>query len=101
MPGPGSETAFQKFCGAEYERVFEIALGMIRESTRLAADQAGELARRIAAAHADALYAHLTDEKPAGARTPEVVRKERGMRGKTQARSLEMHRGTAGATMGV
>lgn len=100
MPGPGSETSFQKFCGAEYERVFEIARGMIRESTRISADQGEQLARRIAAAHSDALYEHLTGEKTAGGGRA-ASRKERGMQGRERRRSLEMHRSVAGARIGV
>jgi hypothetical protein len=101
VPGPGPETAFQKFCGAEYERVFEIAHRMIRDSTRLTADQGAELARRIAAAHSDALYAHLTEQKPAGGGRAPASRKECGIRGAERHRSLEMHRSVAGARMGA
>lgn len=101
MPGPGPETAFQKFCGAEYERVFEIARRMIRDSTRLPADRGEELARRIAAAHSDALYEHLTEEKPAGGGRPAAFRRERGMRSAERRRAPEMHRSVAGARMGV
>ena len=97
MPGPGHQTAFQKFCGAEYDRVFAIARRMIRESTGLDADQTEELARRIAAAHADALYARLTGEKPAGGGG--ASRRERGMEGGSNLR--EMQRSVAAARMGV
>ena len=101
MPGPGPETAFQKYCGAEYERVFQIARRMIGDVTRLPADQGEELARRIAAAHADALYEQLTGEKPAGGGRATASRKERDMRSRVRRRSLEMHRGVSRARMGV
>lgn len=99
MPGPGPETAFQKFCGAEYERVLEIARGMMRESTRISGEEREEFARRIAAAHSDALYERLTGEKPAGGRRG-VSRRMRGMPGAERSRALEMHRSVAGASMG-
>ncbi|HJU85879.1 MAG TPA: hypothetical protein VJ788_00735 [Gemmatimonadota bacterium] len=101
MPGPGPETPFQKFCGTEFERVFEIARRMIRDSTRLTADEGEELARRIAAAHADALYAHLTEEKPAGGSRAAASRRGHGIRGAQRRRSQEMHRSVAVARMGV
>lgn len=99
MPGPGPETAFQKFCGAEFERVFAIARRMIRDSTRLDADRGEELARKIAAAHADALYAQLTGEKPAGGGRATAAREQRRMRGASNLR--EMQRSVAAAKMGV
>jgi hypothetical protein len=74
---------------------------MIRDNTRLTADQVEELARKIAAAHADALYAHLTEEKPAGGSRAARPRGKRGLRGAERRRSLEMHRGAAGARMEV
>lgn len=101
MPGPGPETAFQKFCGAEYERVFEIAHRMIRDSTGIDGDRAEEMARKIASAHADTLYARLTGEKPAGGRRATVSRKDGGMHGKRRSRAIEMHPSVAGARMGV
>ncbi len=100
MPGPGPETSFQKFCGSEYVRVFEIVRRMIEESTRIAAEQGEYFARRIASAHSDAVYEHLTGEKPSvGGRA--VVRDKRDMRGAERRRSLEMHPGVAGARMVV
>jgi hypothetical protein len=101
VPGPGPETAFQKFCGAEYERVFEIAHRMIRDSTGIDGDRAEEMARKIAAAHADALYARLTGDKPAGGRRATVSRKGSGMHGERRSRAMEMHPGAVGARMGV
>ncbi len=101
MPGPGTETAFQKFCGAEYERVFTIVQRMILDSTRIDTDQAEALARRIAAAHADALYEHLTEVGPAGGGRTTISREERGVHGAARSRAVEMHRSLAGATMGV
>jgi hypothetical protein len=100
VPGPGPETAFQKFCGAEYERVFEIARRMIRESTRITAAECEALARRIAAAHSDALYERLTGERPGGGGAA-ASRGERGMWGAERSRALEMHRSVSGARMGV
>ena len=99
MPGPGPETAFQKFCGAEYERVFGIALGMIRDSTGIDAGRAEELARKIAAAHADTLYARLTGEQPAGGGRRADPLEERGPYSGRRARSVEMQRNVAGARM--
>ena len=100
MPGPGPETAIQKFCEAEHERVFAIAHRMIRDSTEIDADRAEELARSIAAAHLDALHKRL-DEKPGGGSRAKVSSKDRGVHGASRSRTLEMHRSPAGATMGV
>jgi hypothetical protein len=100
VPGPGPETAFQKFCGAEYERVFGIARGMLRESTGIDAGRAEELARKIAATHADTLYARLSGEKPVGGGRRADSRRERGPYGR-RARSIEMQRNFAGARMEV
>jgi hypothetical protein len=98
LPGPGPETAIQKFCGAEYERVLAIALRTIRDSTAIEDERAEALARKIAAAHADALYLRL-EGPSAGAKAPAAPRKQRGMQGTARARALEMHRDTAHATM--
>lgn len=100
MPGPGPETAIQKFCGAEYERVFAIAHRMILDGTGIDADRAEELARKIAAAHSDALYEQL-DAKPVGGSRAKTSREDRGVHGAPRSRTLEMHRSPAGATMGV
>ena len=97
VPGPGPETPFQKFCGAEYERVFAIARGMIRENTRLDGDRAEELARKVAAAHADMLYARLTGEKPAGGGRGVTG----GARHGRHSSLREMQRNVAVARMGV
>lgn len=100
MPGPGPETAIQKFCGAEYERVFAIAHRMILDSTGIDADRAEKLARKIAAAHSDSLYEQL-DAKPAGGSRAKTSCEDRDVRGAPRSRTLEMHRSPAGATMGV
>lgn len=68
MPGPGGESGFQQYCGAEYERVYALALEMIRANTALSEDRAEALSRKIAAAHADKLYAKLTDQPGASKR---------------------------------
>jgi hypothetical protein len=100
VPGPGSETSFQKFCGSEYLRVFEIARRMIRDGTRIPADQGEYLARRIASAHSDAVYEHLTGQRPSvGGRA--VAREGHAPRRSERRRSVEMHPGVAGARMGV
>jgi hypothetical protein len=65
VPGPGGETGFQQYCGAEYERVYALALEMIRANTAISGDSAEALSRKIAAAHADRLYAKLTDQSGA------------------------------------
>ena len=101
VPGPGPETAFQQFCGAEYERVLGIARGMIRDSTGIDAGRAEELARKIAAAHADTLYARLTGEKPVGGGRTANSRKGHGPYSGGRARSIEMQRNVAGARMEV
>jgi hypothetical protein len=74
---------------------------MIGNSTRLSADQAEELARRIAAAHSDALYEHLTEQTPAGGRRRAAFGSEGGMGSAERRRAPEMHRSAAGARMGV
>jgi hypothetical protein len=100
VPGPGSETSFQKFCGSEYLRVFEIARRMIRDGTRIPADQGEYLARRIASAHSDAVYEHLTGERPSiGGRA--VIPDEHEVRRTERRRSAEMHPGVTDARMGV
>ena len=68
MPGPGSESAFQKYCGAEYERVYALALEMIHANTAIEGDLAETMARKLAAAHADMLYGKLTDQPHASKR---------------------------------
>lgn len=100
MPGPGPETAIQKFCGAEYERVLDIARRTIRDSTAIDDDLAERFARKIAAAHGDALYQRL-EGKPAGGKSASVPRAQRGMQGTSRSRSTEMHPAPAGATMEV
>lgn len=101
MPGPGPETAIQQFCGAEYERVYAIAHRLIRDSTEIQPERAEELARRIAAAHSDALYERLDSGKPAGGGRAKVSREERGAQGSARAGGFEMHRSPAVARMGV
>jgi len=68
VPGPGGESGFQQYCGAEYERVYALALEMIRANTAISGDSAEALSRKIAAAHADRLYAKLTDQPGASKR---------------------------------
>lgn len=68
MPGPGGESGFQQYCGAEYERVYALAMEMIRANTALSRDRAEALSRKIAAAHADRLYAKLMDRPGASKR---------------------------------
>ena len=71
---------------------------MIRENTGLDADRAEELARKIAAAHADAVYARLTGEKPVGGGRG-ASREARSGEGASSLR--EMQRNVADARMGV
>jgi hypothetical protein len=59
VPGPGGETAFQQYCGAEYERILALTLEMIRANTEIDDERAETLSRKIAAAHADAVYGRL------------------------------------------
>ena len=101
MPGPGVETAIQKFCGAEYERVYAIVHRILCDRTEIQADRAEELARRVAAAHSDALYERLDAGGPAGGGRAKASREERGIQRAPRSRALEMHRGPAGARMGV
>jgi hypothetical protein len=61
VPGPGRESPFEHYCGAEYERILEIAREMMREHTAIDEELAETLARRIAAAHADSVYKRLSD----------------------------------------
>lgn len=100
MPGPGPETAIQQFCRVEHQRVFEIAHRMIRDSTGIDADRAEDLARTIASAHSDALYRRL-GEKPGGGGRARASRRDLGVHWAARPRTLEMHRGTTGARMGV
>lgn len=74
MPGPGGESGFQHYCRAEYERVYALALEMIRANTAIDADSAEALSRKIAAAHADRLYARLMDQPPASKRRKLIER---------------------------
>lgn len=62
VPGPGGESEFQKYCGAEYQRVYALVLETIRANTAIDMDSAETLSRQIAAAHADRLYWKLTDQ---------------------------------------
>ena len=66
MPGPGHESGFQSYCGAEYERVYALVLETIRANTAIDADGAESLSRKIAAAHADTLYWQLTGQRAGG-----------------------------------
>ena len=74
---------------------------MIRDSTGIDAGRAEELARKIAAAHADTLYARLTGEKHVGGGRTADSRKEHGPYSGGRARSIEMQRNVAGARMEV
>ncbi len=60
MPGPGGESVFQKYCGAEYQRVYALVLETIRANAAIDMDTAETLSRQIAAA--DRLYWKLTDQ---------------------------------------
>jgi hypothetical protein len=101
LPGPGPESAIQKFCGAEYERVYAIAHRMLRDSTGIQAERAEELARRIAGAHSDALFERLETGGRAGGGRARSSRDERGMQQPSPSRAREMHRSPAVARMGV
>jgi len=61
VPGPGKESAFQQYCGAEYERVLGLALTVIHANTEIEDELAETLARKVAAAQADALYRRLSE----------------------------------------
>ena len=61
VPGPGDQTAYQSYCGAEYERVFSFFVDLIERHTAIPSDLANTLARRIATGHADTVYQRLID----------------------------------------
>jgi len=60
MPGPGRETAFESYWGAEYERVLGLALALIHGNTLIDGELAERLARKIAHAHANAIHRRLS-----------------------------------------
>lgn len=63
MPGPGDQTAYQSYCGAEYERVYALFVEMIDRHTEIPSELAATLACRIAAGHADTVYDRLIDPR--------------------------------------
>jgi hypothetical protein len=87
VPGPGHESGFQSYCGAEYERVYALALETIRANTAIDGERAEALSRKIAAAHADKLYGELTGQGGASKRRNLI--EEPRARERTARRSVE------------